>query len=259
MHAHLLISQEGAVKTLTFNLPEKKNPITPEMLQGLHQALHTSETDGTRVIILTGAGEDFSAGADLSAGAADPRHANVTEYLRTAVNPVILKMRQTNIPILAKVRGVCVGVGFNFALACDLIYADEKAVFSQIFTRIGLASDGGGAFFLPRLTGYHKAFELMVTGAMIKAEDALRMGIVNQVFTGDLLDTAVQKMAHQLANGPYVAIQKMKANLRVGMESTLEATLDAEAVNQYDCFQTHDFQEGVSAFLQKRKANFKGV
>lgn len=258
MNAQLLVSREGFVKTLTFNLPEKKNPLTPEMLQKLRQALLESQTDGTRVIILTGAGEDFSAGADLSAGAEDPRNEDVTRYLRTAVNPVILMMRQTNIPIIAKVRGVCVGVGFNFALACDLIYAEEKALFSQIFIRIGLASDGGGAFFLPRLTGYHKAFELMVTGAMIKAEDALRMGIVNQIFVGDLLDTAVQKMAHQLASGPYVAIQQIKANLRAGMESSLAETLDNEAVNQYKCFQTHDFKEGVRAFLEKRKARFKG-
>jgi 2-(1,2-epoxy-1,2-dihydrophenyl)acetyl-CoA isomerase len=258
MNPHLLVTQEGAVKTLTFNLPEKKNPVTPEILQGMKQALQAAETDGTRVIILTGAGEDFSAGADLSEGAEDPRNENVTEYLRTAVNPIILMMRQTNIPIIAKVRGVCVGVGFNFALACDLIFAEDKATFSQIFTRIGLASDGGGAFFLPRLIGYYKAFELMVTGAMIKAEDALRMGIINQIFTGDLLDNAVQKMANQLANGPYVAIQQMKANLRVGMEGSLAETLDAEAVNQYKCFQTHDFKEGVTAFLEKRRANFKG-
>lgn len=254
----LLISLEGRVKTITLNLPEKKNPLTPNMFAGIKQAIEQSLTDGTRVIVLTGAGNDFSAGADLSLGISNLPYGDVSQYLGYVVNPVITAVRQVDIPFIAKVRGVCVGVGFSLALACDLIFAEERAIFSPIFTRIGLACDGGSAFFLPRLVGYHKAFELLVTAAMIKAEDALRMGIVNQVFAGELLDTAVEKMAYRLANGPQVAIRQVKANLRAGMESSLVQTLEVEALNQRSCFQSEDFREGLQAFLEKRKPVFKG-
>jgi 2-(1,2-epoxy-1,2-dihydrophenyl)acetyl-CoA isomerase len=256
---HLLVSQEGYVKTLTLNLPEKKNPVTPSMLSGLATALKESETDGTRVIILTGSGGNFSSGADLSMGGADPRLANVTQYLREFVNPIVLAIRHTDIPVIAKVRGMSVGVACNFALACDLIYASENAVFSEIFVKIGLSSDGGGAYFMPRAIGYQKAFELMTTAAMIKAEEAVALGLINAVLPDADLDATVRKMAEGLANGPYVAIQQTKANLRAGTTLSLAETLDVEAVNQGKCFASKDFMEGVAAFLQKRKPEFKGI
>ncbi|MCU0449553.1 MAG: enoyl-CoA hydratase-related protein [Bernardetiaceae bacterium] len=253
-----LVSSQNAIKTFTFNIPAKVNPVTPGILAGLAQTLAQSRTDGTRVLILTGAGADFSAGADLSDGSTDPRTRGVTDYLRQHVNPVVLAMRESPFPIIAKVRGNCVGVGFNFALACDLIFAETNATFNQIFVRIGLAPDGGGTFFMPRLVGYQKAFELMATGAKISAEEGLEIGFVNHVFQDEGLDAAVQKMAERLAAGPSVAIAQIKAGLQVGVAGTLAQALDTEAVNQAHCFATEDFKEGVSAFLEKRRAVFKG-
>jgi 2-(1,2-epoxy-1,2-dihydrophenyl)acetyl-CoA isomerase len=255
---YLLVSTQNRVKTITFNLAAKKNPIVPEMLDALKAALAESEHDGTRVIVLTGAGGDFSAGADLSSTDVNPETHNVTQYLREKANPVVLAMRQTDLPIIAKVRGVCVGIAFNLALACDMIFANEEAKFSQIFVKIGLSSDGGGGYFMPRLMGYQKAFELMATGAMISAEEGAEIGFVNHVLTDESLDAAVQKMAERLANGPFVAIQQTKANLRTGLTGSLADTLDAEAVNQMKNFRSADAREGVAAFLEKRKPNFKG-
>jgi len=255
---HLVVSSQQGVKTITFNLAAKKNPITPEMLDGLAAALAESRHDGTRVILLTGAGSDFSAGADLSTTDTNPQTNDVTQYLREKANPVVMAMRQTDLPIIAKVRGVCVGIAFNIALACDMIFADESAKFSQIFVKIGLSSDGGGGYFMPRLVGYQKAFELMVTGAMIAAEEGHQIGFVNHVVANEALDATVQKMAERLANGPFIATQQTKANLRVGMAGSLADTLEAEAVNQMKNFRSADAQEGVTAFLEKRKPNFKG-
>jgi 2-(1,2-epoxy-1,2-dihydrophenyl)acetyl-CoA isomerase len=254
----LLVHLQGHIKTLTFNLEAKKNPISPAMLDALAAALAESQRDGTRVLVLTGAGGDFSAGADLSAFGEGLANYDVTGYLRQKANPVVLALRQTNLPVIAKVRGVCVGLAFNLALACDMVFANQEAKFSQIFVRIGLSSDGGGGYFMPRLVGYQKAFELMATGAMISAEEGAEIGFVNHVLADEALDATVQKMAERLANGPFVAIQQTKANLRAGVAGTLAETLDTEAVNQHANFQTEDFHEGVSAFLAKRKPNFKG-
>ncbi|MCS6796834.1 MAG: enoyl-CoA hydratase/isomerase family protein, partial [Raineya sp.] len=167
----VLVHLENHIKTITLNNPARKNALTKQMVIAIHEAIQASETDGTRVIILTGAGKDFSSGADLVAGGTELM-SGVTEYLKNYVNPLILAMHYTDIPIIAKIRGVCVGLGFNLALACDLLFASEDARFSEIFTNIGLSSDGGGAFFLPRRIGYYKAFELMTMASIFSAEEA---------------------------------------------------------------------------------------
>jgi 2-(1,2-epoxy-1,2-dihydrophenyl)acetyl-CoA isomerase len=221
--------------------------------------LETSKTDGTKVIILSGEGGNFSAGADLSMGAADPRFSDVTSYLRQYINPVILGMRQSTIPIIAKVQGVCVGVGCSLALACDIIVTDKTAVFSQIFAKIGLATDGGGGFFMPKAVGYHKAFELVSTAAMIPAQEGLRLGLVNQVFEDETaLNNYLSQTSQYYSEAPSIAIGLIKQNLNVGLNKHLAETLEQEAINQGTCFQTNDFMEGVMSFLEKRKAEFKG-
>lgn len=256
-NAKLLVSLEGGVKRITFNRPERRNSVDRETVGLLRAAVEESAGDGTRVVILTGAGDSFCAGADLAAtSASDIATFDVTRSLRENVNPTVLAMRALPVPVIARVHGHAVGVGCNYALACDLIVASEQALFGQVFVKIGLMPDGGSTYFLPRLVGYHKAFELMATGDIIGAEEAYRLGIVNRVVPFAELDKAVDTLAARLASAPAVALSRIKAGLNHGAQSDLAAALDFEAVNQDACFHSPDFVEGVTAFLEKRKAVF---
>jgi 2-(1,2-epoxy-1,2-dihydrophenyl)acetyl-CoA isomerase len=251
------VSTQDHIKTITLNQPKRKNALSNAMAQQLLAEIQATAEDDSRVVILTGAEGDFCAGADLDPQLINGQGFDVTDFLRDTYTPLVLGIRQMNKPFIARVRGNCVGVGFNFAMACDLVYASEDARFSQIFTRIGLSTDGGGAYFMLAKLGHHKAFELMATHAMLSAEEAAQYGLINHALPADQLDPAVGDMARRLAEGPYVAIQHTKANLRAAQDG-LAAALDEEAVNQGKNFRTQDFFEGVMAFLQKRSARFKG-
>lgn len=253
----LLVTLAGGIKRITFNRPERRNSVDGEMIQSLLAAIRESTEDGTRVVILTGAGESFCAGADLAAtSASDIASYDVTAAIRENVNPTVLAMRSLSIPVIARVHGHAVGVGFNYALACDMILASEQALFGQVFIKIGLMPDGGSTYFLPRLVGYHKTFELMATGDQIDAQEALRLGIVNKVLPLEQLDSTVDELAARLAAAPRIALANIKAGLNREAQNELAAALDFEAVNQDACFHSQDFIEGVSAFMQKRKAVF---
>jgi 2-(1,2-epoxy-1,2-dihydrophenyl)acetyl-CoA isomerase len=253
----LLVTIEDGIKRITINRPERRNSVDGETVRLLLAAIRESADDGTRVVVLTGAGDSFCAGADLAAtSASDIADFDVTKSLRENVNPTVLAMRALPVPIIARVHGHAVGIGCNYALACDMIVASEQALFGQVFVKIGLMPDGGGTYFLPRLVGYHKAFELMATGDLIGAQEAQQLGLVNKVVPFAELDSTVNSLAARLAGSPRVAIAKIKAGLNREAHSDLAAALDFEAVNQDACFHSPDFLEGVSAFMQKRKAVF---
>ncbi|MEM9982027.1 MAG: enoyl-CoA hydratase-related protein [Bacteroidota bacterium] len=256
MEDQIIVSLEKKIKTITLNNPTRKNAVTKMMIERVGEAVSESEHDGTHVVILTGAEGNFCSGADLMRS--EEVKADVTTYLKESVNPTILALQNTHVPIIAKISGTCVGLGFNLALACDMLIASEDARFSQIFTNIGLSSDGGGGFFLPNRIGYYKAFELMALATVFSAEEALYLRLLNRVCTQQILDKTVLEIAERLAAGPLVAIKHTKANLRQGISGTLEDTLTLEAENQGKNFQTQDFVEGVAAFLQKRKPQFTG-
>jgi 2-(1,2-epoxy-1,2-dihydrophenyl)acetyl-CoA isomerase len=255
----LLVTLEGGVKRITFNRPARRNAVDHETFALLREAMQEAAQDDSRVIILTGAGDSFSAGADLTALTPEEieRH-DVTASLRDNINPSILAMREVPKPVIARVHGHAAGIGCNYALACDIIVASHESFFSELFVRIGLMPDGGGTYFLPRLVGYHRAFELMATGEAVSADDAYKMGIVNRVVPYDQLDAAVDKLAARLAQAPAIALAGIKRGLNHGMNADLAAALDFEAVNQGNCFRSADFREGVAAFLEKRKAVFTG-
>lgn len=253
----LLVTLEGGVKRITINRPERRNSVDHEMIELLRDAMQHSERDGTRVVILTGAGESFCAGADLVAtSASDIANYDVTRSIRENVIPTIMAMRQLPVPIIARVHGHAVGVGHNYALACDMIIASEQALFGQVFVKIGLMPDGGSTFFLPRIVGYQKAFELMALGEIVNAQEALRLGLINMVVPFAELDATVDAIAARLTSAPQMALAKIKAGLNHGAQSDLASALDFEAVNQDACFHSPDFMEGVMAFVEKRKAVF---
>jgi 2-(1,2-epoxy-1,2-dihydrophenyl)acetyl-CoA isomerase len=255
----LLVTLQDGIKRITINRPERRNSVDHQMIELLRDAIRQSGGDGTRVVILTGAGESFCAGADLAATSeSDIANYDVTKAIRENVNPTITAMRTLPVPIIARVHGHAVGVGHNYALACDMIIASEQAQFGQVFVRIGLMPDGGSTFLLPRLVGYQKAFELMAMGEIIGAGEALRLGLVNRVVPFAELDATVDGIAARLASAPQVALAKIKAALNHSAHSDMASALEFEAVNQDACFHSQDFMEGVTAFVQKRKAVFGG-
>jgi 2-(1,2-epoxy-1,2-dihydrophenyl)acetyl-CoA isomerase len=255
-HGKLLVTLENRIKTITFNQPERKNAVDAETTQALCAAIEEARHDESRVLVLTGAGGDFCAGADLKSRVSSTE--DVGEYLRTVVNPTILGLRSLPKPVIAKVRGVAVGIGCNYALAADIRIASEDARFGQIFARIGLMPDGGSTYFLPHLIGYGRAFEWMATAEIVDARKCLEWGVVNYVVPGDQLDAKVAELADRLANGPSLAIAGIKRALNAGDSGTLADALEAEAAGQRACFSSADFREGVAAFLEKRKAVFAG-
>jgi 2-(1,2-epoxy-1,2-dihydrophenyl)acetyl-CoA isomerase len=255
----LLVTLDAGVKRITINRPDRRNSVDTETVELLQDAITSSAEDESKVVIITGAGDSFCAGADLQATSQrDIKSIDVTASLREHTNPTILAMRRLPKPIIARVHGHAVGIGCNYALACDIIIASEQAKFGQAFVKIGLMPDGGSTFFLPRTVGYAKAFELMATGEIINAHDARDLGLVNHVVPIEQLDSTVNSMAARLSSAAPIALRKIKEGLNHGLVADLAAALDFEAVNQGACFQSEDFLEGVKAFLEKRQATFQG-
>lgn len=254
----LLVSLEGGVKRITFNNPARRNSIDFETMRRLTEVIKESAEDESRVIVITGAGDSFCAGADLQSSLPSAPDRDVTTDLREVVNPGVLAMRSLPKPIISRVHGHAAGIGCNYALAADIIVASDQAFFSQAFIKIGLMPDGGGTYFLPRLVGYNKAFELMALGDPIPAAQAFEMGMVNRVVATAELDSTVNALAERLANAPAIALAKIKAGLVNSLRSDLASALEFEAEGQGVCISSADFKEGVAAFLQKRKAVFTG-
>ena len=258
MYQHILFGVSNNICTITLNRPQVYNALSGELLQEIKKAIDEAGADtDVRVVVLTGTGDKaFSSGADLKTEMASG--ISLGESLRINYNPLILAMRNLPKPIIGRLNGIAVGAGCSIALACDVIIAADTAALSQIFVNIGLIPDAGSSYFLPRLIGAAKAFELASTGRIVPAAECLSLGLVSKVVPQAELDDAVAVLANQYAQAPTKAIGYMKMILNQSHESTLEQMLALEADYQDQCGHTHDAGEGIMAFLQKRKAVYLG-
>lgn len=250
---------ENGVATLTLNRPEVFNSFNREMAFLLQKELDAcGSNDSVRAIVLTGNGKAFCAGQDLKEVTDPDLNPGFKKILEEHYNPIITKIRAINKPVIAAVNGVAAGAGANIALACDIVIAHEKVSFIQAFSKIGLVPDSAGTFFLPRLIGFGKASALMMLGDKVSATEAERLGMIYKVTTLEEFEDEVQKIAITLAQMPTKALGMTKQLLNASMSNTLEEQLALESKLQIEAAQSEDYAEGVSAFVGKRKPEFKG-
>jgi enoyl-CoA hydratase/carnithine racemase len=244
----VLVTRVGGIATLTLNRPARKNAISDECWPLLTAVLENLAVDsGVRVVVVTGAGGDFCAGADVSPDRA-PEHPNTR--MRKIAN-VAIALNELPKPVIAKVSGVAVGAGWNLALACDFVVASENARFSQIFARRGLSVDFGGSWLLPRIVGLQQAKRLVLLADMIGAEEALSLGLVTWVKPAAELDAFVTGLAQRIAAMPPVALAQSKALLNQGSNQTLREAVESEFRVQAINYATEDSGAAIRAFLDK--------
>ena len=258
----LIHEVKDGIATLTLNRPERLNALGGTLRDDLHDAITRSAADpDVRVLIITGAGKGFCSGGDVKAmneAKEGQRERPLLEKIAPGRDRTLLAMRDAPQPIIAAVNGAAAGAGMNLALGCDIRLASTAAKFSQAFVKRGLHPDWGGTYFLPRIVGMAKACELIFTGAVIDAAEALRLGIVSQVVEPEELLPAAQALARAIAAGPPIAIRLAKRGLYRNAESDLLTALEYETFAQNTCFETEDAREGIRAFVEKRAPVFRG-
>jgi 2-(1,2-epoxy-1,2-dihydrophenyl)acetyl-CoA isomerase len=261
-YENIQFETRGGVAVITLNRPEALNALTLAVASEFKQAVAEAQTLGARAVVLTGAGRAFCAGGDLRemqriASQNGRVEAFFDEPLRE-LNDCLTLIRRTPLPFVAAVNGAASGGGCNLALACDVVIAGESARFNQAFIKIGLTPDCGGTFVLPRLVGLRRATQLMMTGEVVNAQQALAMGMINAVVADDQLIAQAMAMAEQLAQAPTAAIGRIKELLEASATNDFEGQLELERQTQLKSGLTKDFKEGVAAFIEKRPPKFVG-
>lgn len=254
----ILFEINNGIATLTLNRPDVFNAFNEQQSFDVIDALKKCEKDKSiRVLILTGAGKAFCSGQDLKS-IAGSKNRSLSESLYKRYNPMIKAMRNLPIPIICKLNGVAAGAGCSMALASDMIVASENASLIEVFINVGLVLDSGSSYFLPRLIGSARAFELSTMGTKVTAQQAYDWGMINRVVKTEELDLETNKIAEYYSKAPTKAIALMKKMLNKSFHSDLETMLEYEAYCQEIAGRSDDYKEGVAAFNEKRKPEFKG-
>jgi 2-(1,2-epoxy-1,2-dihydrophenyl)acetyl-CoA isomerase len=252
-----------AVAIVTMNRPGALNALSLQLTQDLRAAIEKAIGTQARAVLLTGAGRAFCSGGDLremqSMWQKEGRIEAFLEEPLKALHEVILLIRETPIPFVAAVNGICAGAGTNFALACDIVFAGENAVFNEAFVKIGLTPDCGGSFLLPRAIGEKIAAELFMTGEAVSAQRALQIGMINRVVAAESLLEESFAMAKKLAQMPTGSIGRIKQLLNASFSNDLSTQLALEHECQIQSGKSNDFKEGVTAFFEKRAPQFTGT
>ena len=258
---HCRLEFDGLVATLMFDHPEVMNAFSPDMYTGLTEALDTidEKRDEVRCVVLTGSGKAFCTGANLQ-GRSEPgvKRPTAGSTLETTFHPFLRRLRNLHCPLVTSVNGPAAGAGMSFALMGDIIICARSSYFLQAFRRIGLVPDCGSTWILPRVIGKARAMELSLLGERLPAEKALEWGLVNRVVDDGALADETKKLAHDLANGPTLALSLIRQLYWDSPHQSFEQQLDLEMRSQLKAGKSEDFKEGVGAFLEKRPAKFKG-
>ena len=248
---------KDAIGFITLNRPEKLNSFNREMALEMQAALDQCISPAVRCVFITGAGKAFSAGQDL-AEVVDPQGPGMQKILKEHYNPIVSRIRALEKPVVAAVNGVAAGAGANIALCCDIVVAAQSASFIQAFSKIGLIPDSGGTHTLPRLVGWQKASGLMMMGEKLVAVEAEKMGMIYKVFPAETFSENSILIAYYLAKMPTKGLAYTKMVLSQSFTNSFEEQLATEDQFQQKAAQTHDYKEGVKAFLEKREAKFTG-
>lgn len=254
----ILFEISNNIAYITLNRPEKYNAFNREMALLLQEHLDVcKKSREVRCVYLTGMGKAFSTGQDL-VEAADPNGPQVSKILLEHFNPIIVRIRKLDKPVVAAVNGVAAGAGANIALCCDVVVAAESASFIQAFSKVGLIPDSGGTFFLPRLIGWQKASALAMLGEKVNATEAERLGMLYKVYADEVFSPESIALATTLSKMPTRGLALTKQAFNQSFVGTYEDQLHDEEILQQRAGSTFDYKEGVQAFLEKRPPNFKG-
>lgn len=257
----LLYVRDGHTATITLNRPDRLNAISIAMLESLSAALRQADADAeVRVVVLTGAGRGFCSGLDLkdTGGALAGGGAGILGPRFDLANSPPMVLHSIDKPVLCALNGPAVGYGFDLALGCDMRIASDQARLGAVFTKRGIVPESGGSWLLPRLVGWAKASELAFRGAMLSAEEALRLGLVNTVVPHDRLMAETQAWAQEISSNAPLAVQATKRMMRLGLDESFEANVHHVYLQLLPLFASHDFREGIQSFLEKREPRFEG-
>jgi 2-(1,2-epoxy-1,2-dihydrophenyl)acetyl-CoA isomerase len=253
----IIFEIKDSIGFITLNRPDKLNSFNREMSLLMQERLDECKSKEVRCVYITGAGKGFSAGQDL-AEVVDPNGPGLNVILSEHYNPIVIRIRKLEKPVVAAINGVAAGAGANIALCCDVVVAAQSASFLQAFSKIGLIPDSGGTHTLPRLIGWQKASALMMLGEKVSATDAERFGMLYKVFPDETFAEESLNIANTLAQMPTKGLAYTKRVLGLSFTNTLDEQLQDEDIFQQRAAQTADYKEGVNAFLEKRKPNFTG-